>query len=145
MERAVHPTMSIPLLQVGNSALHHDFKIGYAWQKSKDVESDDVVADAPAKMLDMRLQWQVSEDINLHLDSRWILDRSRLAIDTRDGIKDYSSTNLTASFRLSHNMTIDLSVKNLFDKVYFEPSDGQIARDYPMEKRAAWVSLNYTM
>jgi len=122
-----------------------DFKIGYAWQKSKDVESDDVVADAPAKMLDMRLQWQVSEDINLHLDSRWILDRSRLAIDTRDGIKDYSSTNLTASFRLSHNMTIDLSVKNLFDKVYFEPSDGQIARDYPMEKRAAWVSLNYTM
>jgi len=122
-----------------------DFKIGYAWQKSKDVESDDVVADAPAKMLDMRLQWQVSEDINLHLDSRWILDRSRLAIDTRDVIKDYSSTNLTASFRLSHNMTIDLSVKNLFDKVYFEPSDGQIARDYPMEKRAAWVSLNYTM
>lgn len=122
-----------------------DFKIGYAWQKSKDVESDDVVADAPAKMLDMRLQWQVSEDTNLHLDSRWILDRSRLAIDTRDGIKNYSSTNLTASYRISHNMTIDLAVKNLFDKVYFEPSDGQIVGDYPMEKRAAWVSLNYTI
>jgi iron complex outermembrane receptor protein len=122
-----------------------DFKVGYAWQKSKDVESDDVVADAPAKMLDMRLQWQVSEDTNLHLDSRWILDRSRLAIDTRDGIKNYSSTNLTASYRISHNMTIDLSVKNLFDKAYFEPSDGQIVGDYPMEKRAAWVSLNYTM
>ena len=122
-----------------------DFKVGYAWQKSKDVESDDVVADAPAKMLDMRLQWQVSEDTNLHLDSRWILDRSRLAIDTRDGIKNYSSTNLTVSYRISHNMTIDLSVKNLFDKAYFEPSDGQIVGDYPMEKRAAWVSLNYTM
>jgi outer membrane receptor for ferrienterochelin and colicin len=96
-------------------------------------------------MLDMRLQWQVSEDTNLHLDSRWILDRSRLAIDTRDGIKNYSSTNLTASYRISHNMTIDLAVKNLFDKAYFEPSDGQIVGDYPMEKRAAWLSINYTL
>jgi len=122
-----------------------DFKLGYAWQKSKDVESDNVVADAPAKMLDMRLQWQVTGDMNLHLDSRWILDRNRLVVDSRKGIKNYSSTNLTATYRLSHSMSVDLSIKNLFDKSYLEPSDGQIVGDYPMEKRAAWLSVNYSI
>jgi iron complex outermembrane receptor protein len=122
-----------------------DIKLGYAWQDSADVASDQVVADAPAKMFDTRIQWKLSESLKLHLDSRWIIDRARLAVDLRQPIDNYNTTNITSSYRLSEQLSIDLTVRNLFDEKYFEPSDGQIAGDYPMEKRAAWLSVNYTL
>jgi iron complex outermembrane receptor protein len=122
-----------------------DFKLGYAWQKSMDDETDQAIADAPAKMFDMRIQWQVNNVVKLRLDSSWIIDRSRLLIDARDSIENYNATNLTSSYRISEQITIDLAIRNVFDEQYFEPSDGQIVGDYPMEKRAAWLTINYTL
>ena len=122
-----------------------DLKAGYAWQKSENIESKDTIADAPAKMFDLSLQWKINESMNLHLDSHWILDRARLATDTRGKIKDYNHTNLAFSYQVSQEISADLSIRNLLDKTFFEPSDGQIVGDYPMEKRGVWLSVNYTL
>ena len=125
-----------------NDDIH--FKLGYAWQDSEDNQNIDI-ADAPGRMLDINVNWQLTEQLNLHMDTRWIMDRKRLPTDPRKDIANYYWTNLAFNYQVMDNLTTTLSIRNLFDKKVYEPSDGQISGDFPLEERGMWLTFAYTM
>jgi iron complex outermembrane receptor protein len=122
-----------------------DIELGYAWQNSRDTDTNETIADAPGQMLDANVNWKIAENVNLHMDTRWIMDRKRLATDTRDEIEDYNWTNLSLIYDLSDQVNLRLSIRNLFDSNAREASDGKVAEDYPLEGRGIWLSVNYSM
>jgi len=126
-----------------SDSLH--IKAGYAWQESEDKHSKENIADAPGQVFDISLNWTMHEDIGLHIDTRWVMNRKRLASDSRKDIEDYNWTNLSASYKITNQWSAQLTVRNIFNANAFEPSDGQIADDYPLDSRGYWLSISYTL
>lgn len=125
-----------------NSELN--LKFGYSYQDSDDAETSETIADAPGNMLDFAIDWDISEKVSLHADTRWINDRNRPANDPRERIDDYNWTNLNLIYHISENIDASLSVRNVFDEDAREPSDGQIVEDYPLEERGIWFKVTTT-
>jgi len=44
---------------------------------------------------------------------------------------------------LNGNWEFTASIKNLFDKKAYEPSDGRIADDYPLNERRFYAEVRY--
>jgi len=88
-------------------------------------------------------QWELSSQLN------WVGDRERSTGDFRDDIKDYTLVNLTLrrnkfSFGDSgKNWEFAATIKNLFDKKVYEPSDGSITDDYPLNERRFYAEIRY--
>ena len=120
-------------------------KAGYAWQESEDNHSKESIADAPGQVFDINLNWTINEKIGLHIDTRWIMDRKRLTNDLRESIDDYNWSNLSVSYKISNEWSVQMTVRNIFDTNAFEASDGQIEDDYPLDSRGYWLSINYTL
>ena len=121
-----------------------DIKFGYAWQSAEDVQSNIDIPDAPGQMVDANFNWRINDQFSLFLDTRWILDRKRAETDMREELDDYNWTNVSLNYRFSEKLDARLTVRNLFDTDAYEPSDGQIPDDYPLEERGAWFSINYS-
>ena len=120
-------------------------KAGYTWQTSEDKNSKETIADAPGQTFDINVNWTVFENISLHADSRFIMNRERSSLDTRANIDDYNVTNLAVSYKISSEWNTQLSIRNIFDSTVYEPSDGQIEEDYPMDSRGLWLNIQYTL
>lgn len=118
-------------------------KLGYAWQDAEDKVDNTDVTDAPQKMLDFSVDWEVIPHLNLHLDTSWVNDRQRSPLDPRPSIEDYVWTNANIAYEISSELDISLSVRNVFDESAYEPSDGQIPGDFPLEERGYWISAAY--
>ena len=119
------------------------FKVGYAWQHSQDTDANQDIADAPGQMFEANVNWRFNHNTSITFNTRWILDRKRLPSDLRAPIKDYNWSNLVINHQLTEALALQFSIKNVFDSNIREPSDGQIAGDYPMEKRSTWLSFGY--
>lgn len=120
-----------------------DIKFGLAIQDSEDAITGESIADAPQKMFDFTLNWQLLATLKLHFDTQFTQDRARLVSDPRAAINDYSWSNANIIYNPTKNLTLSLSVRNLFNQSAFEPSDGQIPNDYPLEERGYWISSKY--
>ena len=120
-------------------------KTGYSWQNSENKDSKKDIADAPGQVFDININWDLNESIKLHLDTRWIMNRKRLASDSRTDIKDYNWTNFSTSYKVSNNWSAQFTIRNVFNTNAFEPSDGQISGDYPLETRGYWLHINYIL
>ncbi|MCW9017648.1 MAG: TonB-dependent receptor, partial [Kangiellaceae bacterium] len=120
-----------------------DLKFGYAWQNAEDAENNQEIADAPGQMIDFSLNWKLTDDLNMYFDTRWIIDRNRLSTDSRLKIKDYNWTNVSLKYQVTPNFDTQLTIRNLADSDAFEPSDGQILGDYPLEERGVWFAMTY--
>lgn len=118
-------------------------KLGFAWQNAEDQTDNSDIADAPQKMLDASLDWEIIANLKLHLDVRWINDRQRLITDPREPIDDYAWSNANLIYSLNNNLDLSFTVRNIFDESAFEPSDGQIPGDFPLEQRGYWLSAAY--
>ena len=118
-------------------------KAGYSWQNSENKNANQDIADAPGQVVDININWDINEKLKLHIDSRWIMNRKRLITDSRAEIDDYNWTNLAVSYKISNNWSAKLTARNIFNSNAFEPSDGQIAGDYPLAQRGAWISMSY--
>lgn len=87
--------------------------------------------------------WELSSQLN------WIGDRERAANDTRDNIDDYTLVNMTlrrSKFSFGDgqkNWEIAASIKNLFDKNAYDPSNGSIPDDYPLNERRFYAEIRY--
>jgi outer membrane cobalamin receptor len=126
----------------------------YAYQSTKDdatnlqleyVPKQQVYIDARWKFMP---QWELSSQLNL------VGDRGRVAADDRDDINDYTLVNLTlrrsrfsfggeSSRSGKGNWEFAATIKNLFDQNVREPSDGQIAEDYPLHERRIFTEIRY--
>ncbi len=120
-------------------------KASYAWQHSENIDSNEDIADAPGQTFSVNVDWDLTENTKLHIDSRWITNRKRLASDSREAIEDYNWTNISASYKISNNWSTQLTIRNVFNTSAFEPSDGQIKGDYPLETRGYWLNINYIL
>ncbi len=126
----------------------------FAWQKSTDETSDKDAANAPEKQLYLRADWKFRRDWNLNLQSNWVMDRNREAMDPRPDIDDYVVVDLTLRRKnLWRNWEVALLVKNLFDEDAREPSPlsilpngtpvAFIPDDLPLAGRSVLGELRY--
>ncbi len=120
------------------------FNGNFAWQRSKDEETDARIADAPAKQVYLGGQWVFRPKWLLSPELHWVGDRARAAGDPRPDVKDYTLVNLTLRRKeIFKHWDFALLAKNLFDKDAREPSDGTIPDDYPLAGRSIMAELRY--
>lgn len=118
-------------------------KLGYSYQNAHDALTNDAIPDAPTSSLNISLDWDLGDHYHAHFDTRWINNRNRLSSDVRDNISNYNLTNLNLIYDINQNLYASISIRNLFDENAKEPSDGQIADDFPLQKRGYWFKLAY--
>ncbi|MFY0675693.1 MAG: TonB-dependent receptor [Neptuniibacter sp.] len=125
---------------------HRDLRLkaNYAWQHSEDSDNGNDIHDAPGQQFYISTNWQFTPQWILNTQLNWVGDRKRAAGDTRPEIDDYTLVNLSLRREnFTPNLDMTLSVANLFDEDAYEPSNGVIPDDYPLEGRSVWLQLNY--
>ncbi|MFC1512991.1 TonB-dependent receptor [Thermodesulfobacteriota bacterium] len=114
-------------------------KAAYANQRAKDMDTGELVAEAPQQKFLLNPQWQFLPKWSLDSQLYMIADRPRAAGDTRPEIKDYQLVNLIVRKKdVIKHWDLALAVKNVFDEDVREPAPASIANDYPMEGRSIY-------
>ena len=125
--------------------LNRDLRISanYAWQHSEDAKTGADIHDAPGQQLFVNAHWKMAPQWSVNGQLNWIGDRKRAVGDSRAEISDYTLVNLSLKRRdIVPNVDLTLSILNLFDEDAYEPSDGTIPNDFPLEGRSVWLQLN---
>ncbi|MES9834270.1 MAG: TonB-dependent receptor [Candidatus Thiodiazotropha sp. DIVDIV] len=113
-----------------------------AWQRSKDRDSGEEVANTPGFQYYARANWQFMPKWSVDGQWFWIGDRQRATGDDRPDIDDYQIVNLTLQRKqLLQHLDLTMAVRNLFDAEVREPANTTIIDDYPMDSRAYWLEL----
>jgi len=121
----------------------------YAYQSTRDDISDLQVEYVPKQQFYIDARWKFMPEWELSSQFNWLGDRERAIADAREEIKDYTLVNLTlrrSRFSFGDkgkNWEFAATIKNLFDKKAYEPSDGSIADDYPLHERRFYAELRY--
>jgi len=127
--------------------INKDFVLrgNYSYQHSEDADTKDRVADAPVHQAFAQVQYHPSQEWNVNAQYHYIGKRYRVISDTREAMSGDSLVNLTIERKkILKNVDMLVSARNLFDADYREPSNGQIAEDYPMQGRYVYAELRYT-
>jgi iron complex outermembrane receptor protein len=123
-----------------------------AYQRSKDTNTEELVADTPAWQFYAAANWDFLPNWSLNGQYFWIADRHRANGDPRPQIDDYDLVNLTLRRKnIAKNWDAALSLRNLFDEDAREPSPFDpsapggafIPGDYPLEGRAVWGEIRF--
>lgn len=129
-----------------------ELKANTAYQRSKDQDTDELVADTPAWQFYAVANWDFLPDWSLNGQYFWIADRHRASGDPRPPIDDYNWVNLTIRRKnIAKNWDVAFSIRNLFDEDAREPSPYDptavggafIPVDYPLEGRAVWGEISF--
>ena len=113
-----------------------------AWQRSKDRDSGEEVANTPGFQYYARANWQFMPKWSVDGQWFWIGDRQRATGDDRPDIDDYQIVNLILQRKqLLQHLDLTMAVRNLFDAEVREPANTTIIDDYPMDSRAYWLEL----
>ena len=116
----------------------------YAWQRSKDVETKQRIADAPGQMVYLAAKWEFLPEWEICPQYRWIGSRKRAISDPRGVIDNYSLVDvIIRKNRIFGLFDTAFAVRNIFDEDAREPSSSVIAGDYPLEGRQAWAEISY--
>ncbi|MEW6220322.1 MAG: TonB-dependent receptor [Thermodesulfobacteriota bacterium] len=125
-----------------------------AYQRSKNADTGEIVADAPALKAHAELLWAFQPDWSLDGQLYWVADRERdpdgadpsspADDDLRPDIPNATWVNLALRCKdIAHHWDAALVVRNLFDADVREPSDGGIPDDYPMPGRSLYGEVRY--
>jgi iron complex outermembrane receptor protein len=121
----------------------------YAYQSTKNDDTNKQVEFVPQQQFYIDARWQFKPEWQLSSQLNWVGDRERAAGDTRKDIQDYALVNMTLrrsrfSFGESgKNWEIAASIKNIFDENAYEPSNGTIPDDYPLNERRFYAEIRY--
>ncbi|MCU7835712.1 MAG: TonB-dependent receptor [gamma proteobacterium symbiont of Taylorina sp.] len=121
----------------------------YAFQSTEDDKTNQQVEYVPKQQLYLDARYQFLPEWELSSQLNWVGDRERAIGDTREDIKDYALVNLTlrrSRFSFgdgAKNWEFAASIKNLLDENAYEPSDGSIADDYPLNERRFYAEIRY--
>lgn len=123
-----------------------DFRLhgNFAYQRSKDKTTDEIVPDAPAYQFYLNPHWNFFHEWSLDGQLIWIGDRERSTGDTRSDIENYSLVNLALRRNnIVKNLNGAISVRNLFDEDAREPSSSVIQNDLPLDGRSIYGEISY--
>lgn len=116
----------------------------YSQQDAKDAYTDAVIPDAPGQQIKANVNWEFSPLWFLHGQLNWVADRQRAVSDLRPDISDYTLLNFTLRRKnILPGLDASFALRNVTDEDAREPSSGEIADDYPLEARSAWLELRY--
>ncbi len=125
-------------------------KAAYAFQRSKDMDTHELVADAPQQKFLLNPHWQFLPKWSLDTQLYIVADRPRAAGDTRPEIKDYQLVNMVVRKKdIINDWDLSVVVKNVFNEDVREPSSynpavplkSNIPDDYPMEGRSIYTEI----
>ncbi|MEW6221097.1 MAG: TonB-dependent receptor [Thermodesulfobacteriota bacterium] len=122
------------------------FRYSFAYQRSKDEDTGEMVPNTPAGQLLLNPHWRFLPDWSLDGQLYWVVGRRRAKEDTRPPIDDYELVNLTLRRKaIAEHVDLAFAVRNLFDEDVREPSPpSTIPDDYPMPSRSFWVELRFS-
>jgi len=131
-----------------------DFRLrtNFALQRTKDINTGEIVPEAPGKQFYLNPHWRFAENWSLDGQLHWVGDRRRSASDTRPQIDDYELVNLTLRRKnLLKHWEMALAVRNLFDEDVREPAgflnadnSASVPYDIPMPSRSVWAELRFS-
>ncbi|MCJ8320518.1 MAG: TonB-dependent receptor [Colwellia sp.] len=116
----------------------------FSYQQVEDTSTGAKIADIPTKQFYTDLRIKLSDNLKITSQLNYVMDRKRAVGDTRAKLDDFTLVNLTAIYQVNNHLKIRLAAKNIFDKDYYEGTDGRIADDLPMEGRSVYGMLDYT-
>ncbi len=119
-------------------------KGNYAYQKTIDTKTKQQQAFVPKQFAYLNIDWHFIPDWQLSTQVNWIADRQRVDGDLRKDINDYTLVNLSLLYQYQ-SWKAGITVKNVFDRKAYEPSDGKIPDDYPLNERQLFFSVEYTL
>lgn len=135
--------------------------IGFAnasWLDTKDVDNDVRLVGSTDRMAALGLNYEFNSQWRMTVWSKYIGERFREPYDTRENLKPYSVTNLTASYASEafKGLIFRLGVENLADtdQRYAAPINGTLSglageyiaayqADYPGTGRQVWAKMQY--
>lgn len=116
----------------------------YSWTKAKDRGTKNNISDAPMQQLTLAANFELGTNLFLNGRLNWVADRNRADGDPRENVPDYSIFDLSLrKIDVVPGLDFSISAKNVMDKVAYEPSSGEIEKDYPLEGRSTWIELTY--
>lgn len=118
----------------------------YAWQRNTDESTGADAGNAPRQQVYGRADWRFLPGWQASTQLNWVMDRHRVAGDTRPDVPDYHTVDLTLrSFAAGRGWDVAASVRNLFDEEAFEPglAGSGITYDLPLPGRSFWLQLRY--
>ncbi|HEY9016744.1 TonB-dependent receptor [Thiomicrospira sp.] len=131
-----------------------------SWLETKDADNDVRLVGSTDRMAALGLNYQFNPQWRLAVWSKYIGERFREPYDTRENLKPYSLTNLTASYASDafKGLVFRLGVENLADtdQRYASPINGTLSElpdpdeyiaayqaDYPGTGRQFWAKMQY--
>lgn len=127
-------------------------KGNYAFQKSKDEQTNTDAANAPQHQFYLQANYDLTHNWVLNSQLNYVIDRKRASGDTRNKIDDYATIDLTLRrTSLPHGLSVAVSIRNLTNETVLEPSlydpiTGTVAipGDLPQAGRSIFAELRKT-
>jgi len=116
----------------------------YANQSTKNDATDAEEAFNPKQQLYVDVRWKFTPKWIASSQLNLVNDRERAQGDTRSDVDDYTLVDLTIRQK-NNDWEFAASIKNLFDKAAFEPSDTDVPGDYPLHERAFFIEASYKL
>ena len=120
----------------------------YAYQKTKEKQSNDDLGETPNHQIYVRSEWKVDNNWLISPQVNWVGSQKRAPSDVRtESLAHYTTVDLTIrQFNVIHDLDVSLSLRNLFDRAIYEPSLApgvNIPGDYPMAGRSVYGEIAY--
>lgn len=124
---------------------------GFAWQRSRDRQSNEITPLAPGYQFSMRLNWNLDGGWHISPSMHWLADRRRSRADPRPDLDDYARVDLALhNSSWLRNTEFSLSLSNVFDdNDVVEPSSAltstmqAVNGDYVEEGRKLLLRVTY--
>ena len=128
---------------------HLKLTANYAFQRSENKNTSSDAGNAPHHQVYTRLNWEFMPAWTIVPQLDWVMDRKRVAGDTRPNIKDYATVDLTLRRTdIKDHWELAFIIKNLFDADAREPSPFSqpapaIPYDFPLPSRSFYGEVRY--
>ncbi len=133
----------------GGKQKAHGYELELNWKPSDEItvsanhyklsaedEHGSTIADIPQELSYLGITWNTSSDWRIHLSGRHVSDRHRNLTDPRPPIDDYLWGKLKLEKRdIVPDLSVSVSIDNLFDDDAREPSGVNIPYDLPLHGR----------
>lgn len=122
----------------------------YSYQNSMDMNARQDAGTVPHHQVYLRANWEFLPDWHASPQIKWIIDRERVAHDSRPAVGDYNMLDFTIRrSRLVEHLEVAFSVRNLLDTDIREASPfsfpaAPIRNDFPMAGRNFYGEIRIT-
>ncbi|MDD2828431.1 MAG: TonB-dependent receptor [Sulfuricurvum sp.] len=121
-------------------------KAAYAYRNTKLKSTLKEAPDTPKQLGQINANWNFISTWIANTELFWVADRKRAAGDTRSDIPDYTLVNVSVTDKITKDLALNISVRNLFNRTIYDPSPasslGQLS-DYQMPTRSIFAELRY--